>query len=66
MRGQVTPLTGQVPENAIRGWIDAELRSYPNLIVHVFDAMHGIWQRPTGCAEQITSADAGWLALSES
>jgi len=31
------------------------LRLYPNLIAHVLDAMHGIGQRPAGCAEQITS-----------
>jgi hypothetical protein len=45
----------EVPDNAIPGSIDAELRIYPNLIAHVLDAIHGIGQRPTGCAEQITS-----------
>ena len=45
----------EVPEDAIPGSIDAELRIYPNLIAHVLDAIHGIGQRPAGCAEQITS-----------
>jgi len=45
----------QVPDTAISGSIDAELRIYPNLLAHVLDAMHGIGKLPTGCAEQITS-----------
>jgi hypothetical protein len=45
----------EVPDDAIPGSIDAELRLYPNLIAHVLDAMNGIGQRPAGCAEQITS-----------
>jgi hypothetical protein len=45
----------RVPEEAINGSIDAEIRIYPNLMAHVLDAMEGIGKRPTGCAEQITS-----------
>jgi A-macroglobulin complement component/alpha-2-macroglobulin family protein/MG2 domain-containing protein/carboxypeptidase family protein/A-macroglobulin receptor/macroglobulin-like protein len=45
----------QVPDNAIAGSADAELRIYPNLLAHVLDAMNGIGKLPTGCAEQITS-----------
>jgi hypothetical protein len=44
-----------VPESAINGSIDAEIRIYPNLMAHVLDAMEGIGKRPTGCVEQITS-----------
>jgi A-macroglobulin TED domain/Alpha-2-macroglobulin family/Carboxypeptidase regulatory-like domain/A-macroglobulin receptor binding domain len=45
----------EVPENAIRGSADAELRIYPNLTAHVLDVMRGLGTIPTGCAEQITS-----------
>jgi hypothetical protein len=53
-----------VPNTAIRGSIDSELRVYPNLVAHVFDAMRGIGARPAGCAEQVTStAYVSLLAL---
>jgi hypothetical protein len=55
LAGPNNSLEIEVPDNAIPGSIDAELRLYPNLIAHVLDAIHGIGQRPTGCAEQITS-----------
>src|SRR5271168_1245782 len=45
----------QVPQTAIRGSVDAELRIYPNLTAHVLDAMRGIGANPAGCGEQITS-----------
>jgi uncharacterized protein YfaS (alpha-2-macroglobulin family) len=45
----------QIPQTAIRGSVDAELRIYPNLTAHVLDAMRGIGATPTGCGEQITS-----------
>jgi hypothetical protein len=45
----------QIPQAAISGSIDAEVRIYPNLIAHVLDAMNGIARKPAGCAEQITS-----------
>ena len=45
----------QVPQAAIRGSVDADLRIYPNLRAHVLDAMHGIGATPAGCGEQITS-----------
>jgi A-macroglobulin TED domain/Alpha-2-macroglobulin family/MG2 domain/Carboxypeptidase regulatory-like domain/A-macroglobulin receptor binding domain/Macroglobulin domain MG3/Alpha-2-macroglobulin bait region domain len=45
----------QVPQTAIRGSVDAELRIYPNLTAHVLDAMRGIGATPAGCGEQITS-----------
>jgi hypothetical protein len=55
LAGDERSLEVQIPHEAIRGSAEAELRVYPNLIAHVLDAMHGIAQRPTGCAEQITS-----------
>jgi len=55
LAGPNNSLEIEVPDDAIPASIDAELRLYPNLIAHVLDAMHGIGQRPTGCAEQITS-----------
>jgi hypothetical protein len=54
----------RVPEGAINGSIEAEIRIYPNLMAHVLDAMEGIGKRPAGCAEQITStAYVSLLAL---
>jgi hypothetical protein len=54
----------RVPESAINGSIDAEIRIYPNLMAHLLDAMEGIGKRPAGCAEQITStAYVSLLAL---
>jgi hypothetical protein len=51
----------KVPENAIRGSLDAELRIYPNLMAHVLDAMKGIGRLPAGCGEQITST--GYVSM---
>ena len=48
-------MTVRVPETAIGGSMEAELRIYPNLMAHVLDAMDGIGRRPAGCAEQVTS-----------
>jgi hypothetical protein len=45
----------RVPEAAIGGSIEAELRIYPSLMAHVLDAIEGIGKRPAGCAEQVTS-----------
>jgi len=54
----------QIPQTAIRGSVDAELRIYPNLTAHVLDAMRGIGATPAGCGEQITStAYVSLLAL---
>jgi hypothetical protein len=62
--GGSTNFDVMVPDTAIPGSIDAELRVYPNLVAHVFDAMRGIGARPTGCAEQVTStAYVSLLAL---
>jgi hypothetical protein len=55
LAGDNNSIDVQVPDTAISGSIDAELRIYPNLLSHVLDAMHGIGKLPAGCAEQITS-----------
>jgi hypothetical protein len=62
--GGSTNFDVMVPDTAIPGSIDGELRVYPNLVAHVFDAMRGIGARPAGCAEQVTStAYVSLLAL---
>jgi hypothetical protein len=55
LAGAQDSLEMQIPDKAMAGSIDAELRIYPNLLAHVLDAMHGIGKVPAGCAEQITS-----------
>jgi A-macroglobulin TED domain/Alpha-2-macroglobulin family/MG2 domain/Carboxypeptidase regulatory-like domain/A-macroglobulin receptor binding domain/Macroglobulin domain MG3/Alpha-2-macroglobulin bait region domain len=55
LAGERNSIDVQIPENAIPGSMDAELRIYPNLLAHVLDAMHGIGELPAGCAEQVTS-----------
>lgn len=55
LAGSQNSISVQIPENAILGSLDAELRLYPNLLAHVLDAMRGIGKLPAGCAEQITS-----------
>jgi A-macroglobulin complement component/alpha-2-macroglobulin family protein/MG2 domain-containing protein/carboxypeptidase family protein/A-macroglobulin receptor/macroglobulin-like protein len=44
-----------IPDTAIRGSAEAELRVYPNLVAHILDAMRGLARQPAGCNEQITS-----------
>jgi hypothetical protein len=44
-----------VPENAIGGSIDTELRVYPNVMAHVLDALHGIDSAYAQCPEIIAS-----------
>ena len=64
LRGTQNAMMVRLPEAAIEGSVDAELRIYPNLLAHVLDAMDGIGRRPTGCGEQITStAYVSLLAL---
>lgn len=55
LAGENNALELTVPQAAIAGSIDGELRIYPNVIAHVLDAMDGIAKKPAGCAEQITS-----------
>jgi hypothetical protein len=64
LSGGNTAFDVMVPDAAIQGSIDSELRVYPNLVAHVFDAMRGVGARPAGCAEQVTStAYVSLLAL---
>jgi A-macroglobulin TED domain/Alpha-2-macroglobulin family/Carboxypeptidase regulatory-like domain/MG2 domain/A-macroglobulin receptor binding domain len=51
----------QIPQNAIVGSIDAQLKLYPNLGAHVLDSIKGMVARPAGCGEQITSIAYGSL-----
>lgn len=44
-----------VPENAISGSIDTELRIYPNLTAHLLDALRSIDTWPESCPETIAS-----------
>jgi hypothetical protein len=44
-----------MPENAVAGSIDTELRIYPNLMAHVLDALHGIDSAYVQCPEIIAS-----------
>jgi len=55
LAGTQDSLELQIPQTAISGAVDAELRIYPNLTAHVLDAMRGIGATPAGCGEQITS-----------
>ncbi len=53
-----------VPESAIKGSVEGELRIYPNLLAHIAEAIEAIMERPYGCAEQtISSAYPSVLAL---
>ncbi len=61
LAGDDNSISVQIPANTLGDWKDAELRIYPNLMAHVFDAMHGVGSRPVGCGEQITSV--GYINL---
>ncbi len=53
-----------VPEGAIKGSVEGELRIYPNLLAHIIEGIEAIMERPYGCAEQtISSAYPSVLAL---
>jgi uncharacterized protein YfaS (alpha-2-macroglobulin family) len=45
-----------VPKDAIKGSVRAELKIYPNLMAHALEGVEGILQRPYGCAEQTISS----------
>jgi hypothetical protein len=46
----------QVPHDALAGSVRGELKIYPNLAAHVFEAVEGILRRPYGCGEQTISS----------
>lgn len=50
-----------VPQNAIPGSVDAQIKIYPDLSANIFEALDGLVVRPAGCGEQITSRAFGSL-----
>jgi hypothetical protein len=46
----------QVPDNAIPGSIQTNLKIYPNLTAHVLESIEAILERPYGCGEQTISS----------
>ena len=49
-------LNVSIPRNALPGSAEAELKIYPNLMAHVWEAMEAILERPYGCGEQTISS----------
>ena len=45
-----------IPQNTLPGSVEAELKIYPNLMAHVWEAIEAILQRPYGCGEQTISS----------
>ena len=45
-----------IPENTLPGSVEAELKIYPNLMAHVWEAIEAILERPYGCGEQTISS----------
>jgi hypothetical protein len=56
MFGDSTTLNLSVPENALTSSVEAELKIYPNLMAHVWEAIEAILERPYGCGEQTISS----------
>ncbi|MBS1811227.1 MAG: carboxypeptidase regulatory-like domain-containing protein [Acidobacteria bacterium] len=54
--GETGTLEINVPADAIKGSVHAELKVYPNLIAHVTEGIEGILKRPYGCGEQTISS----------
>lgn len=54
--GESGALDINVPMDAIKGSVHAELKIYPNLMAHALEGIEGILQRPYGCAEQTISS----------
>lgn len=54
--GETGTLEINVPADAIKGSVRAELKVYPNLIAHVTEGIEGILKRPYGCGEQTISS----------
>jgi A-macroglobulin TED domain/Alpha-2-macroglobulin family/Carboxypeptidase regulatory-like domain/MG2 domain/Alpha-2-macroglobulin bait region domain/A-macroglobulin receptor binding domain/Macroglobulin domain MG3 len=54
--GAAGALDINVPADAIKGSVRAELKIYPNLLAHVTEGIEGILQRPYGCGEQTISS----------
>jgi hypothetical protein len=56
LREGSTTLTLDLPADAIRGSIHAELLLYPNLGAHILHSMKAVLERPYGCGEQTISS----------
>jgi A-macroglobulin TED domain/Alpha-2-macroglobulin family/MG2 domain/Carboxypeptidase regulatory-like domain/A-macroglobulin receptor binding domain/Macroglobulin domain MG3 len=56
MLGSSSVLDLSTPETALPGSVEAELKVYPNLMAHVWEAMEAILERPYGCGEQTISS----------
>jgi hypothetical protein len=56
MLGGATTLALDIPPEAIRNSLTAELKIYPNLMSHVSESVEGILVRPHGCGEQTISS----------
>ncbi|HEY7181781.1 MAG TPA: alpha-2-macroglobulin family protein, partial [Blastocatellia bacterium] len=54
--GEIGSLDINVPMDAIKGSVRAELKIYPSLMAHALEGIEGILQRPYGCAEQTISS----------
>jgi len=42
-----------IPDTAIRGSAEAELRVYPNLVAHILDAMRGLARQPAAAMSKL-------------
>jgi hypothetical protein len=45
-----------IPDQAIAGSVETELKIYPNLQAHVLESIEAVLERPYGCAEQTISS----------
>lgn len=54
--GDSAELNLSIPEDALSGSVQAELKVYPNLMAHVWEAIGAILERPYGCGEQTISS----------
>jgi A-macroglobulin complement component/alpha-2-macroglobulin family protein/MG2 domain-containing protein/carboxypeptidase family protein/A-macroglobulin receptor/macroglobulin-like protein len=53
---EIGSLDVNVPMDAIKRSVHAELKIYPDLMAHAFEGAEGILRRPYGCAEQTISS----------
>jgi A-macroglobulin TED domain/Alpha-2-macroglobulin family/Carboxypeptidase regulatory-like domain/MG2 domain/Alpha-2-macroglobulin bait region domain/A-macroglobulin receptor binding domain/Macroglobulin domain MG3/Type II secretion system (T2SS), protein G len=54
--GDTAALDLQVPDSAIPGSLQTNLKIYPNLTAHVLESIEAILERPYGCGEQTISS----------
>jgi hypothetical protein len=54
--GDTVSLDLQVPDSAISGALQTNLKIYPNLTAHVLESIEAILKRPYGCGEQTISS----------